>query len=138
MNKKTSRLGALTLALATAGFVSHALADDFLEAAKQKLKEQDDRRRAFKMQNISQLPEQQTANFETVTDLRSQLQTTIAGLSRAQQQRMSLELSIGENLGRLQSEKSKLRVCASSVSTAVLAPSSNSIYLYGLKNVVTP
>lgn len=37
MNKKTSRLGALTLALATAGFVSHALADDFLEAAKQKV-----------------------------------------------------------------------------------------------------
>ena len=79
-----------------------------LEAAKQKLKEQDDRRRAFKMQNINQLPEQQTANFETLTDLRLQLQTTIAALGRAQQQRMSLELSIGENLGRLQSEKSKL------------------------------
>ena len=79
-----------------------------LEAAKQKLKEQDDRRRAFKMQNISQLPEQQTANFETLTDLRLQLQTTVAGLNRTQQQRMSLELSIGENLGRLQAEKSKL------------------------------
>jgi ribose transport system substrate-binding protein len=37
MNKKTLRLGALILALATAGFVSHALADDFLEAAKQKV-----------------------------------------------------------------------------------------------------
>ncbi len=37
MNKKTSRFGALALALATAGFVSHALADDFLEAAKQKV-----------------------------------------------------------------------------------------------------
>ena len=37
MNKKTSRLGALTLAHATAGFGSHALADDLLDAAKQKV-----------------------------------------------------------------------------------------------------
>ena len=37
MNKNFSRLGALAFALATAGFVSQALADDFLEAAKQKV-----------------------------------------------------------------------------------------------------
>jgi polysaccharide chain length determinant protein (PEP-CTERM system associated) len=79
-----------------------------LEAAKQKLKQQDDRRGAFKMQYLGELPERQPANFEMLTELRSQLQTTITSLSRAQQQRMSLESSLGESLARLQSEKTKL------------------------------
>lgn len=79
-----------------------------LEAAKQKLQEQDDKRRAFKMQYLGELPEQQASNFGTLTDLRSQLQITLSNLSRAQQQRAALESSLGENLARLQSEKAKL------------------------------
>ncbi len=79
-----------------------------LEAAKQKLKEQDEKRGAFKMQYVGELPERQATNFEILTELRSQLQATTAGLSRTQQQRLSLESSLGESLARLQSEKVKL------------------------------
>jgi polysaccharide chain length determinant protein (PEP-CTERM system associated) len=79
-----------------------------LEAAKQRLKEQDEKQKSFKMQYLGELPERQSVNFEMLSDLRSQLQSTIAGLSRAQQQRMSLESALEESLARLQSERAKL------------------------------
>jgi succinoglycan biosynthesis transport protein ExoP len=81
-----------------------------LEGAKQKLKEQDERRQAFKMQYIGELPEWQSANVEMLTDLRSQLQATVSGLNQVKQQRTSLESSIGEKIARLESERTKLLV----------------------------
>jgi uncharacterized protein involved in exopolysaccharide biosynthesis len=79
-----------------------------LEAAKQRLREQDEKQKNFKMQYLGELPERQSVNFEMLSDLRSQLQSTIAGLSRAQQQRMSLESALEESLARLQTERAKL------------------------------
>lgn len=79
-----------------------------LEAAKQRLKAQDESRRTFKTQHLGELPERQSVNFEMLTELRSQLQTVTTGLSRVQQQRLSLQASIGESLARLQAERAKL------------------------------
>src|SRR5260370_18376649 len=90
-------------AAATTNFLTEQL-----EAEKQKLKEQDGKLQAFKTQYLDELPERQSINFEMLAELRSQLQTTIASLSRSQQQRMSLETSLGERLARLQAEKSRL------------------------------
>ena len=79
-----------------------------LEVARQRLKKQDEKRGAFKRQYLGELPERQPVNFEMLTELRSQLQSTTAGLSRAEQQRISLDSSLGERLARAQSEKDKL------------------------------
>jgi uncharacterized protein involved in exopolysaccharide biosynthesis len=79
-----------------------------LEAARQRLKLQDENRRTFKTQHLSELPERQSANLGMLIELRSQLQTVATGLSRVQQQRLSLQTSIGENLARLQAERAKL------------------------------
>jgi len=79
-----------------------------LESAKQKLKEQDGKREAFKMQYLSELPERQPSNFEMLGELRSQLQITLTNLSRAHQQHTALESSLSDVLTRLQSEKAKL------------------------------
>jgi polysaccharide biosynthesis transport protein len=81
-----------------------------LEAVKQKLKETDDRRRGFKTQYLGELPERQGSNFEMLTELRSQLQSVNANLSRTQQQRITLQSSVGERLARLQSEREKLLI----------------------------
>jgi len=79
-----------------------------LEIARQRLKEQDEKREAFKLRYLGELPERQPVNFEMVSDLRSQLQSTTAALSRSEQQRISLESLLGERLARVQSEKDKL------------------------------
>ena len=79
-----------------------------MEAAKKKLAEQSQRLQDYKMRNISELPEQQQSNLGTLTDLRIQLQTTVASLNRAQIQRTSLESAISGNLAVLQSERSNL------------------------------
>ena len=79
-----------------------------LEAAKERLSAQDASLRTFKTQYLGELPERQSINFEMLTELRSQLLTVSTGLSRAQQQRVSLQTSIGENLARLKTEREKL------------------------------
>jgi len=79
-----------------------------LDAAKKKLEEQEHLLEEFKTRNSSSLPEQQQANLASLTDFRIQLQSTLASLNRAQQQRASLEASIGGNLAVLQSERSQL------------------------------
>jgi succinoglycan biosynthesis transport protein ExoP len=85
-----------------------------LEAARKKLAEQEQRLQDFKMHNSGELPEQQQATLGALTGLQIQLQSTTAGLSRAQQQRKSLEASVGAairgSLAGLQSERAALLI----------------------------
>jgi polysaccharide biosynthesis transport protein len=79
-----------------------------LEAAKQKVDEQELRLRDFKLRNLGALPEQQGANVGSVAELRIQLQTVTAGLVRTQQQRELMESTMRGTLARLQSERATL------------------------------
>jgi polysaccharide biosynthesis transport protein len=81
---------------------------DQLEAAKQRLAEQEQRLQAFKASNMGELPEQQQANLIALTEVRARLETVASSFSQAQQQQSSLELSLSDRLGRLQSEKTAL------------------------------
>ena len=62
-----------------------------LEIARKKLDDQEARLRDFKMQNLGELPEQQQGNLGILTGIQAQLQATMAGLSRAQEQRVYLQ-----------------------------------------------
>jgi polysaccharide chain length determinant protein (PEP-CTERM system associated) len=94
-------------ALRTTSFLSEQL-----EAARKKLAEQEQRLQDFKMRNAGELPEQQPATLGALTSLQIQLQSTNAGLSRAQQQRKTLESSVETTIrgyvAGLQSEKAAL------------------------------
>lgn len=79
-----------------------------VEGARRKLAEQEQRLQDFKMHNLNELPEQQQANFAVLTDRRIQLQSTMASLSRTQQQHAMLESQVSGNLAILQSERSNL------------------------------
>ena len=86
-----------------------------LDAAKIRLAEADEQVRGFKMQHLGELPEQQAGNLAIIAGLQSQLQITMASLSRAQEQREYLEalsedraLTVANNLARLKSERAKL------------------------------
>lgn len=90
-------------ALTTARFLS-----DQLEAAKQRLAQQEQKVRDFKIRNLDQLPQQEQANLGAVTDLRIQLQSTLANQTRAHQQRVQMEALLNGHLARLQSERESL------------------------------
>src|SRR5262249_48064741 len=60
-------------------------------AAKKRLADRDQMLRDFKMQNLGELPEQQSGNLAIMTSLQTQLQNTMASMSRAQEQRAYLE-----------------------------------------------
>lgn len=62
-----------------------------LQSARERLAEQEQRVRDFKMRYLGELPEQQQGNLAILTGLQTQLQNTSASLSRAQQQRVYLE-----------------------------------------------
>ena len=86
-----------------------------LEAAKTKLADSEEQVRSFKMQHLGELPEQQAGNLAIMSGLQSQLQNTMAGLSRAAEQREYLEalsedraLTVANDLARLKSERAKL------------------------------
>lgn len=79
-----------------------------VQAAKRKLAEQEQRLRDFRTRYLGELPEQQGATLGTLTDLRTQLQSTMSSLSRAQEQQASLEGSLSGSLARLQSERAAL------------------------------
>jgi polysaccharide chain length determinant protein (PEP-CTERM system associated) len=68
-----------------------AFLNDQLKSAKEKLEEQDQRLRDFKLQHLGELPEQQQGNLGILTSLQAQLQTTMASMSRAREQRVYLE-----------------------------------------------
>ena len=61
-----------------------------MAAAKKKLEVQEERLREFKLQHLGELPEQQQGNLGILTSLQTQLQNTMASMSRAQQQRVYL------------------------------------------------
>jgi len=86
-----------------------------LEAVRSKLADSEEQVRAFKMQHLGELPEQQAGNLAIMAGLQSQLQNTMASLSRADEQREYLEslsdyraLTVANDLNRLKSEKAKL------------------------------
>jgi polysaccharide biosynthesis transport protein len=86
-----------------------------LEAAKSKLGDSEDQVRAFKMEHLGELPEQQAGNLAILGGLQAQLQNTMASLSRAGEQREYLEslseyrsLTVANDLARLKSERAKL------------------------------
>ncbi len=79
-----------------------------IQTAKQRLAEQEQRLRDFKAKHPGELAEHQSANLAALSDLRIQLQGTRSSLSRAQQQRASLESSARATLARLQSERTAL------------------------------
>jgi len=61
-----------------------------MDAAKKKLEAQEERLREFKLQHLGELPEQQQGNLGILASLQTQLQNTMASMSRAQQQRVYL------------------------------------------------
>jgi succinoglycan biosynthesis transport protein ExoP len=62
-----------------------------LVAKKNKLDEEENLLRDFKLQHVGELPEQQQGNLGILTGLQNQLQSTMSGLNRAQQQRVYLQ-----------------------------------------------
>ena len=70
----------------TTGFLHQRMED-----SKKKLEAQEQRLRDFKMQYLGELPEQQQGNLGVLGSLQSQLQSTAASLSRAQEQRVYLQ-----------------------------------------------
>jgi len=86
-----------------------------LEATKNKLTDAEEQVRAFKMQHLGELPDQQAGNLAIMNGLQQQLQNTMASLNRAEEQRQYLE-SLSQNrtqtmandLARLKSERAKL------------------------------
>jgi polysaccharide chain length determinant protein (PEP-CTERM system associated) len=86
-----------------------------LEAARTKLSDSEEQVRAFKMEHLGELPEQEAGNLAIMSGLQSQLQNTMAGLARAGEQREYLEslseyrsLTVGNDLTRLKAERAKL------------------------------
>ncbi len=90
-------------ALSTTNFLT-----DRLEAAKQRLSQSEQRVKDFKVRNLDQLPQQEQANLGAVTDLRIQLQSTLANQTRTQQQRVSIEALLNGHLARLQADRDAL------------------------------
>lgn len=85
-----------------------------LDAARMKLTDAEDQVRAFKMQHLGELPEQQPGNLAIMSSLEAQLQSTTASLSRAEEQRQFLESlseyrtqAITNDLARLKVQRAK-------------------------------
>jgi succinoglycan biosynthesis transport protein ExoP len=86
-----------------------------LEVTKKKLADAEEQVRTFKMQNLGELPEQQQGNLAILGGLQAQLQSTMSGLSRTQEQREYLQslsgyraLMVESDLNRLKSERATL------------------------------
>ena len=82
--------------------------DEQLQQARTKMAAQEARVEQFKRQNLSELPEQQTAYVGIVTDLRLQLQTSINNLTRARQDQASLVSQVAGKLAGLNTERASL------------------------------
>ena len=79
-----------------------------LESAKSKLDDQERHLRDFKLGSLGELPEQEQGNLQVLIGLQTQLQSTMSGLDRAQQQRLYLESLVRGDLARLVSERTTL------------------------------
>jgi polysaccharide chain length determinant protein (PEP-CTERM system associated) len=82
--------------------------EEQLQAAKERLDQQERRLQSFRASNIGQLPQQSAINLSVLTDLRTQLQTASSGLARARQQRVTLEASAEAIVHRLRTERAAL------------------------------
>jgi succinoglycan biosynthesis transport protein ExoP len=67
-----------------------------LETTKQRLVDQEQRVREFKMQYLGELPEQQQGNLGILSGLQTQLDNVMSNISRAKQQRLYLESLMAE------------------------------------------
>jgi polysaccharide chain length determinant protein (PEP-CTERM system associated) len=65
-----------------------------VEEKRKELEAQEERLRNFKLQHVGELPEQQPGNLGILTGLQAQLQSTMASLNRAQQQRALLQAEL--------------------------------------------
>ena len=74
---------------------THFLKDQ-LVTAHAELEERGQKLRDFKMQYLGELPEEQQGNLGILTGLQGQLQNTMTGLNRAQEQRSYLESLVAE------------------------------------------
>lgn len=92
-----------------------------LEAAKKRLADQEQRLRDFKMQNLGELPEQQPGNLAIMASLQSQLQNSMATLSRAQEQRAYLE-SLLSNYAALSARHAPLPGSSNSEANTAVSP----------------
>lgn len=88
---------------ANTSFLNSQVAD-----AKRKLDEQEARLNMFRLRNLDQLSEGQSANSATIAGLRTQLQATMDGLTRARIQRDAIESVLTGNLARLSTERTTL------------------------------
>ena len=70
----------------TTSFLSAQLVD-----VERKLSEQEQRLRDFKMEHLGELPEQEAGNLAILSGTQTQLQNTMAQLSRAQEQRVYMQ-----------------------------------------------
>src|SRR5579872_397544 len=78
-------------ATTTTGFLHEQV-----ESARQKLSDQEQRLRDFKMHYLGELPEQQQGNLNILGGLHSQIDNVMAGLNRARQQQLYLESLLNE------------------------------------------
>jgi polysaccharide chain length determinant protein (PEP-CTERM system associated) len=79
-----------------------------LESAKVKLTEQEKLLGKYKMGYLGELPEQQQGNLQILSGLQTQLQNTMASVSRAQQQHLYLNSLVQSDLIRLRSDRAAL------------------------------
>jgi len=79
-----------------------------VDAAREKLTQQEQRVHEFKAQYAGQLPEQQQGNSVAANELQTQLQNTQNSLDRVKQQRAALEASLAGTLMRRRSERAVL------------------------------
>ena len=81
---------------------------DQLDDKTQKLAEKEEHLRDFKMRYGTELPDQQQGSLAALVDLRTQIQSALANLSRAQQQRAMLQSSLNRSAIRIQSDRDTL------------------------------
>lgn len=81
---------------------------DHLDAARQKLEQQEQRLQAFKTSNLGELPEQQSENLAALTDVRGRLETVASNSLLVQQQQATIESTLNDNLTHLESERASL------------------------------
>jgi polysaccharide biosynthesis transport protein len=80
-----------------------------LDSKAQKLADQEQRLADFKTRYAAELPDQ-PGSLVALVDLRTQLQSTLASLSRAQQQRVILQSTLTRSAVRIQSDRDALLV----------------------------
>ena len=79
-----------------------------LDAAKQRLADQEQRLQAFEAQSAGELPEQQQTNIMAMTGLNGRLDTLTTRLSQLQNEQAFIRTALIDRLARLESERTAL------------------------------